>query len=1005
MPVTLRRPEEVTGVFVEDPANTLNTEREANVSFGETLGASFERENAVSSMGLWLRGYPGAPTREEIELLRTGAFNPLESIKETEFNLPGYLGTVAKARSQRELDWMLKNFREQARNDEVLSRSGTGANITGAIIAGGLDPVMAPMYALPVLRGGMMARSATEGTLAAGAMATSEALLHSTQPARTAEESAMNIGGAAVLGMVLGPLAGRASAAERKAVVNEGAVENAGSSPVLGGSMGAAAVDEVPVSPEFTQMLRDQVEAGEIDNEQAARLLRNEKLRLTGLRRPALMKIFSFASPQLRVATSDNITARNLAEAAFEDPYIREKNEFGHTSGPAAETEARAVRDTATAEIHNVLNDSWAKYKASGAGEITDANEFAEEVWRAWRAGEHADPTVAAAASRVRSDIYAPFEKDLVQQGLIKTDAEGAAKIPFGDVNYAPRIWDFDAITSDRVGFKNAVKSYIRNELAKDGPDNKWMDIADDVDSHLDDVIDDITGAPHAFSFKGDALGLPGHLKARTLNVPTSVIESYLVRDPRDITRAYFNTMSPRLAFQKRFGSWDLKEQIDNVRREYDRVIEAEKPGTRKYRRLTNQANRVIRDLQAMRDITLGTYRRPDDPTSAWYNLGRGVKTLNYVSSLGGMTVASVPDVGQVIARVGFRPFAAGMLKLAAMPKSFGLAKAEAARYAVGLDAVLHSRAHSLTMMDDGYVKTRMADRVAGTFSRWTLMDQWNANLKQFAGVIYMDDLGRLIGRELNTSQRTNMAAAGIDEGMWARIQDQWTAHGDKIDGVRTPNMEAWTDAEAVATLRNAMLKEVDTAVVTPSAGDLPLVSRGPVGQIIFQFKSFAMAAQNRIFLAGLQRADANMVMGWTAMMAIGAAVYGMRQWNRGADISEDWNQVSYEAWVRSGLGGYMGDLDNLAAKLTAGKVTMRIPLGVDEPVSKFAHRSVLNDLLGPTAGRVQDVAKVMSALSKGEIKDSDIRAIRRMIPYQNLFYIRKLLNEVEEAAAEEFAG
>ena len=63
--------------------------------------------------------------------------------------------------------------------------------------------------------------------------------------------------------------------------------------------------------------------------------------------------------------------------------------------------------------------------------------------------------------------------------------------------------------------------------------------------------------------------------------------------------------------------------------------------------------------------------------------------------------------------------------------------------------------------------------------------------------------------------------------------------------------------------------------------------------------------------------------------------------------------------------------------------------------------RNLAGALLGPTADTVQDAANVTGGLASGDFSKSEIRSLRKLLPYQNLFYIRRLLNAIEEEAVD----
>jgi len=64
-----------------------------------------------------------------------------------------------------------------------------------------------------------------------------------------------------------------------------------------------------------------------------------------------------------------------------------------------------------------------------------------------------------------------------------------------------------------------------------------------------------------------------------------------------------------------------------------------------------------------------------------------------------------------------------------------------------------------------------------------------------------------------------------------------------------------------------------------------------------------------------------------------------------------------------------------------------------------------VGQLFGPTAGTIfdtQDLLRSITDAARGEqeFTTSDLHRIRRMIPGQNLFYLRKIFNELEEGLA-----
>ena len=97
---------------------------------------------------------------------------------------------------------------------------------------------------------------------------------------------------------------------------------------------------------------------------------------------------------------------------------------------------------------------------------------------------------------------------------------------------------------------------------------------------------------------------------------------------------------------------------------------------------------------------------------------------------------------------------------------------------------------------------------------------------------------------------------------------------------------------------------------------------------------------------------------------------------------------------------GMLMEADTTIAKISGNSVGMRALLGTSEEASRQVARSVSESLLGPTIGSgLTTIIKAANAISsEGEMTDADIRAIRRIIPYQNHVGASKVFDYVEEA-------
>ena len=85
-----------------------------------------------------------------------------------------------------------------------------------------------------------------------------------------------------------------------------------------------------------------------------------------------------------------------------------------------------------------------------------------------------------------------------------------------------------------------------------------------------------------------------------------------------------------------------------------------------------------------------------------------------------------------------------------------------------------------------------------------------------------------------------------------------------------------------------------------------------------------------------------------------------------------------------------------MASKMTRGGVDVYRMIGADKPLSRFASRSTLDMLLGPTASKIEGLSKVTGAAAARDWTAADTTAMRRLMAAQNLFWLRGAINQAE---------
>lgn len=531
----------------------------------------------------------------------------------------------------------------------------------------------------------------------------------------------------------------------------------------------------------------------------------------------------------------------------------------------------------------------------------------------------------------------------------------------------------------------------------------------DELLAAAQETVDTILGtSPNRITTYADLVTGPrGPLKERVLRIPTRLIEDFVENDPETLARLTIRAMAPDIALIDKFGDINLTGQIAAINDEAARLARAATTDTERTRIAKAQSD-AIRDLTHIRDRIRGTAGIPDDPSSLIVRTGRVVRSLNYLRLLGGMTLSALPDPARLAMVYGVqRAYGAPLAALIRGSAAFKGAMKEAQLAGTAWDMVLDTRAMAIADVFDDYAAGGSAFErgVMGAtrkFGLVSLMAPWNQSLKQFTGVVaqtkLFDMIGRIADGTATVPEKEFAAAGGIDANVAERIAAQFRAHGRSEDGVNWANSGAWTDPFAVQAFRSFLVREVDRVIITPGM-DRPIWMDSETGKLIGQFKSFGLATTQRTLVSGLQQRDMAVVNGAVLMLALGMVSYAAKQATAGRDISDDPRVWITEGVDRSGLLAWLTDINNVAEKATGGRVGLSAITG--EQASRYASRNIVGALIGPTAGTITDLAAGTRALATGEVSRADLTAVRRLLPAQNLFYLRGLFDQVEQGAGD----
>lgn len=831
-----------------------------------------------------------------------------------------------------------------------------------SVAATALDPTMVASMFIPGAQGSALARIGSQVAIGAASTAVSEIALNNQQITRTLGESAGHIAAGTLLSGVFASAGAAISPAVRKAATREvgdaldnlsvtSAVDNAAASLPEGGSVGAARISEATLE-DLTP-----VSGGAIGT--------------------FARKAGSYLTPVTRLIESPSKTARRTALELAENNFTLEGNLRGIETPIAAETRVRGWRREEAAVV--VTNkQAYAKYKADG-GDLGFAS-FREEVGNAMRNGDiHGNSAVQDAARAMRQVVD---RVKVAQQklGLLPADEELKA---IGQTSYFPRVYKVGKIISERDKFRNMlVDWWSRGE--------KTMS-REEAEITADATINKIVGAKIPQDFANVfTVKAAGSTRSRTLSVPDRLMKDYLESDANYVLQRHIREASAEVELTRTFGNKSLDKQLKDIQDEYDALMRS-KPAEQA--KLAKARDNDIRDITALRDRLVGTYGMPDDPSSFFVRAGAFLRSANFVTKLGGMTVSAIPDLARGVMVNGFSNSMRGYSALISRSPAFKASRAEMQKMAVGLETILHTRARTMGDLVDSSSRTTAVEagmeRVTDVFGKLTLMGHFDDVNKSVNGMITSDSI--LSG----AAAAKKLAKLGINPNMAGRIRSEFQKHGEVIDGWHIGNFEKWDDQHVAGVFQSAVLKDVNNTVITPGIGDTPLWASTPLGKTVFQFKSFATASYNRATLGGLQEGTAQFYYGTAFQVGLGALTYALKQAANGKDIDTSPQKLVLEGLDRSGILGPLMEYNNMAEKASGGMVGLGAIFGTGTQ-SRYASRGFIGSALGPTFGLLDTLTDVTSGVLNGDAGDRVIHNARTLLPGNNLFWIAPLINQID---------
>lgn len=537
--------------------------------------------------------------------------------------------------------------------------------------------------------------------------------------------------------------------------------------------------------------------------------------------------------------------------------------------------------------------------------------------------------------------------------------------------------------------------------------------------------------------------GKRGPELARTLNMPLEVKSKYLENDLEKVSRIYIRKIAPDIEMYRAFGSVNAAKVFDDVKIDFRNLRERLGSATSRpkskaaYNRwikggsfeptdkntipwpAAQKEKAIAATIQAQTDLDTDLrvmvkrlrHQRglPQNPNGVMYRLGRSAMDVNVFRFMGSVVLSSLPDMARPVMRYGVsKTLRHGYGQFAGGLDNLKMKRAEARRLGVALDPVLHNRAQAVFDMWDDYASRKsLPERATGFLANKTGLvagfDRWTAEMKHVTASITMAELSHAMEAvakgAATAKQKSFLAEVGFDEVLSNKVWAQMTTGegGNLVDGVWLPNTESWTDLTAKRAYAAAVNKMVDDIIVTPGLDRPNWVDENVAFKMLAQFKSFTFTSTNRVLLRGAQEPDMALVQGMSMALALGMLSYYTYAVSRGGTTLAEANEFNIDRWAdeaiaRSGLIGIFQEPWNIAQRIPG--LTDKVTFTGEANVSRRAI-GLIGQLGGPSVDLAERAANIVLGLN--EPTQSTTHNARLMSPYQNVFYFRQLMDQIED--------
>lgn len=550
---------------------------------------------------------------------------------------------------------------------------------------------------------------------------------------------------------------------------------------------------------------------------------------------------------------------------------------------------------------------------------------------------------------------------------------------------------------------------------------------------------------------RGDTITLPRHgtmttirgaMQTRVLNLNKNEFSKWLITDINEVMHKYQGMMIPDIELNKKGINYHnvdekgdpvfLKEIFDEEGVVRDRVAAELKAQGKSEADISKAVKKVTKDfdmgrknLRVISDRLRNIRGLPTDPDSLLYRSGRVLLQGSAVARLGGVALASLGDVGRPVMKMGIEKANRQAFQLLTKGlKGLNISVREARIVGAAAETISNIRASQmLNLLEEGSPRSgfeRGMEAVSSKIGVVALFSQYTDMMKIFTASIRVaeisDDLALTLGHTKGTAKELaeatkRLARDGIVDDLpnriWKQLQSQTT--GANENGIIMPNTGEWLDGAARDSYRAAMAKTSNDTIITPGVSQPKYMDASLGHRIITQFKSFAMETMNKTLVSGAQNANASVLYGSLLSLALGGVSWYARSMITGGRAQEDMQSADLGRWAdemidRSGILGPLGIARDLSQHVPGLKDLTTFS---NEKTSRTQALGAIGAIFGPSFDSIytgintlQGAGKIFDGDPDTQFKRGDLHKLRTLMPFQNVFYLRRLYDMLENSTA-----